>query len=118
MVDYQDKNTALSSASPAAPNLDQPGISPSALFFNDETTHQDHIGEYKSEYIKVQFDKTSAEVLPHIENLAHSQEIKKVDLNELRYAEHIIGEGKYTEKIYYGCKIIDCKKVFTLRNQY
>jgi hypothetical protein len=54
--------------------------------------------------------------MQHIENFSTNQEIKKIDLNELGYQEHLIGEGKYQDIIYYGCKIIDTKKVFTLRS--
>lgn len=55
--------------------------------------HQDSIGEYKSEFIKIQFDKTSAEVLPSMANLGQGQEIRKVDLNELGYQCQIIGDS-------------------------
>ena len=44
--------------------------------------------------------------------------MNKVDLNRLGYKTHILREGEYMEKVFYGCKLIDSKKVFTVRNQY
>lgn len=41
-----------------------------------------------------------------------------MDLNRLGYQAHVIRGGQKPEKIFYGCKLIDCKKVFTLRSQY
>jgi hypothetical protein len=38
-------------------------------------------------------------------------------LNELGYRTHILREGKYMEKMFYGVKLIDFKKVFTIRTQ-
>lgn len=80
--------------------------------------HQDHIGEYKSEYIKIQFDKTSAWVQHNRSNYDENRDIKKIDLNELGYRTHILREGQFTERIFYGCKLIDSKKVFTVRSQF
>ena len=72
--------------------------------------HSDTIGEYKSEFIKIQFEDGSQE------NFKENREIKKIDLNELfAYRTHILREGKYMEKVFYAVKLIDFKKVFTLR---
>ena len=77
MVDYHDKSYALDTSN----QLSGKYRSRSA-----DIIHEDNIGEYKSEFIKIQFDKTSAEVMQHIENLDSTQDIKRVDLNELGYA--------------------------------
>ena len=51
------------------------------------------------------------------ENFQENREIKKIDLNELGYRTHILREGKHMEKLFYGVKLIDFKKVFTIRTQ-
>ena len=38
-------------------------------------------------------------------------------MNELGYRTHILREGKHMEKLFYGVKLIDFKKVFTIRTQ-
>lgn len=48
---------------------------------DSNSIHQDKIGEYKSEYMKIQFDKTSAEVHHNKERYDENLEIKKIDLN-------------------------------------
>jgi len=74
------------------------------------------VGEYKSEHIRVMFDKTSAEVGYNTEQFEENREIKQVDLSELGYRVHVVREGAQSEKVFYGCKIIDSKKVFTVRS--
>jgi len=63
-------------------------------FSNHDAIHQDHIGEYKSEYVTVRFDKDSAVPPPRTQDASDLQEIKRVDLNELGYWEHTIGLGQ------------------------
>jgi len=79
--------------------------------------HSDSIGEYKSEFIKIQFDARSLDTMLSQENFQENREIKKIDLNELGYRTHILREGKHMEKLFYGVKLIDFKKVFTIRTQ-
>lgn len=79
--------------------------------------HSDSIGEYKSEFIKIQFDARSLDTKLSQENFQENREIKKIDLNELGYRTHILREGKHMEKLFYGVKLIDFKKVFTIRTQ-
>ena len=86
--------------------------------YMDDIIHQDHIGEYKRETIKIQFDKTSAEVNKTDSKFEENNHISKVDLNELGYNTHNLRYGDHGEKIFYGCKIIENKKVFTLRSQF
>ena len=43
------------------------------------------------------------------------KEIKKIDLSELGYRTHILRDGPHMEKLFYGVKMIDFKKVFTIR---
>ena len=45
-------------------------------FDEDELIHYDHIGEYKSEYVKIKFDKTSAELSLNRELFEDNKEIK------------------------------------------
>ena len=52
------------------------------------------------------------------ENFREYKEIKKIDLSELGYRTHILREGPCMEKLFYGVKMIDFKKVFTIRTQY
>ena len=113
MVDYSDRaqksyDAAMRDTSTMAEGEDS----------DEERIHSDQIGEYKSEYIRVKFDKTSAELPVSRELYDENKEIKQVDLNELGYNVHILREGQYREKIFYGSKIIDSKKVFTVRSQY
>jgi len=77
MVDYHDKSYALDTSNQLSSNNRSR---------SSDIIHEDNIGEYKSEFIKIQFDKTSAEVMQHIENLDSTQDIKRVDLNELGFA--------------------------------
>jgi len=95
---------------------DRAGDDPPAQ--SEEEIHNDRIGEYQSEYMKIQFDKTSAEVHHNRALFDENKEIAKIDLNRLGYQAHVIRDGANTEKIFYGCKLIDCKKVFTVRSQY
>ncbi len=78
----------------------------------------DSIGEYKSEFIKIVFDEKSLEPKLYNRNFLENREIKKIDLNELGYRTHILREGECLEKLFYGVKLIDFKKVFTIRTQY
>lgn len=80
--------------------------------------HVDSIGEYKAEFMKISFDKTTAEVSYHRERYDEHQEIRKIDLNKLGYQSHVLRQGEYSEKVFYGCKLIDNKKVFTVRSKY
>ena len=84
----------------------------------EDRLHNDFIGEYKSEYVKVYFDKTTSPIKVSSEIFDENREMNKVDLNKLGYKTHILREGDYMEKVFYGCKLIDSKKVFTVRNQY
>lgn len=84
----------------------------------EDNIHMDSIGEYKSEYIKVSFESTSTEVKHNINHFEVAKDIKKIDLNENGYRAHIVREGKYMEKVFYGVRLIDFKKVFTVRSQY
>ena len=79
----------------------------------DANIHCDSIGEYKSEYIKIQFDAAQTE-----SKFAVCKEIKKIDLNEHGYRTHILREGRFMEKVFYGVRLIDFKKVFTIRSQF
>lgn len=80
--------------------------------------HSDSIGEYKSEYIKISFDTTSLEFDYNRSKFNDNKDIKKIDLNEHGYRTHILREGRYMEKLFYGVKLIDFKKVFTIRTQF
>jgi len=80
--------------------------------------HSDNIGEYKSEFVKITFDKTSSKVKNIDPALNENRDIKKIDLNQLGMFTHILRQGEYEEKVFYGCKIIESKKVFTIRTQY
>lgn len=80
--------------------------------------HSDSIGEYKSEYIKISFDTTSLEFDYNRSKFNENKDIKKIDLNEHGYRTHILREGRYMEKLFYGVKLIDFKKVFTIRTQF
>jgi len=84
----------------------------------DERIHSDHIGEYKSELVKILFDPQSLEIVLQGDAYGENREIKKVDLNQLGYNIHLLREGPNAEKIFYGCKLIDSKKVFTVRSQF
>lgn len=77
--------------------------------------HSDSIGEYKSEYIKISFDTESLEFDYNRSKFNENKDIKKIDLNEHGYRTHILREGRYMEKLFYGVKLIDFKKVFTIR---
>jgi len=115
MVDYSDRAhrsnyvLQMDAAPEAGPGGDDS---------DEERIHRDQVGEYKSEYIRVKFDKTSAELQVNRELFDDNKEIKQVDLNELGYSVHMLRDGQHREKIFYGCKIIDSKKVFTVRSQY
>ena len=76
------------------------------------------MGEYKSEYIKIQFETATNIVTHNLELFKTAKEIKKIDLNENGYRSHILREGKYMEKIFYGVRLIDFKKVLSVRTQY
>ena len=84
----------------------------------DERIHSDHIGEYKSELVKIVFDQQAVEIVLQGDAHGENREIKKVDLNQLGYNIHLLREGPNMEKIFYGCKLIDSKKVFTVRSQF
>lgn len=81
----------------------------------EEKVHQDHVGEYKSELVKILFEQTGQEVAKKNDQSDEHLEIKKVDLNQLGYNIHLLREGANEEKVFYGCKLIDSKKVFTVR---
>ena len=83
-----------------------------------DNIHMDTIGEYKSEYIKIQFDSESNQVQSQRQYFQENREIKKIDLNELGYRAHILRDGHFMEKVFYGVKIVDFKKVFTIRTKY
>ena len=83
-----------------------------------DSIHSDRIGEYQSEKVKICFDKTSAEVKYQRELYDENQDIKQADLNKLGYKVHLLRPGPYAERVLYGCKRIDCKKVFTVRSQF
>lgn len=84
----------------------------------EDVIHSDRIGEYKSEKVRISFDRTSAETDYMADQLQENHDIRSVDLNQLGYRVHLLREGHLAEKVFYGCKIIDCKKVFTVRSQY
>ena len=78
--------------------------------------HFDSIGEYKSEYIKIQFVGNKPEVDFKSEKFQTCRDINLIDLNEHGYRSHILREGRYMEKVFYGARLIDSKKVFTIRS--
>jgi hypothetical protein len=73
----------------------------------EERIHNDHVGEYKSELIKIIFDKDSLEVAKKKDEKDEFLEIKKIDLNQLGYNIHLLNEGPNSEKLFYGCKLIE-----------
>lgn len=83
-----------------------------------ENIHHDTIGEYKSEYVKIQFEIDPNENVKNEHDFEENKEIKKIDLNELGLKMHTLREGKFQEKIYYGVQLVDFKKVFTIRTQF
>lgn len=83
-----------------------------------ENIHLDTIGEYKSEYVKIQFEVDAKETVKNERNFQENKEIKKIDLNELGLKMHTLREGKFYEQLYYGVKLVDFKKVFTIRTQF
>ena len=104
MVDY-DQNYTMESAQVQSAQL-------------LERIHQDYLGEYKNEYVRICFEPDSAQVKVNKELYDENLEIRKVDLNETGFYSHVLREGKLLEKVFYGCKIIDSKKVFTVRSQF
>ena len=135
MVDYNDDKFKLGSGgyqeemadnygqeTHAQPLEDSPygwgaGLAVPSTSDQKANIHSDSIGEYKSEFIKIQFDARSLDTKLSQENFQENREIKKIDLNELGYRTHILREGKHMEKLFYGVKLIDFKKVFTIRTQ-
>lgn len=118
MVDY-DTSKNLSEVEQLMRLSAQDGLSSKDISAQSEgEIHNDRIGEYKSEFMKIQFDKTSADVYHNRSLFDDNKDIPKIDLNRLGYRAHVIRDGPNTEKIFYGCKLIDCKKVFTVRSQY
>lgn len=129
MVDYNNSNQAFDRKENVFDELQSP-----ALFAQDQyqgkaqgivssidldtDVHNDTIGEYKSEYIKIQFETSSSEVTHNLAKFGIARDIKKIDLNENGYRSHILREGQYMEKVFYGVRLIDFKKVFTVRSQY
>lgn len=113
MIDYNDEN--YKSQKEKEGNII---ASNQELSFLDDRLHSDFIGEYKSEYIKIYFDETTSPFQLPTEDFDENREMNKVDLNKLGYRTHILREGAFMEKVFYGCKLIDSKKVFTVRNQY
>ena len=47
-----------------------------------------------------------------------NREIKKIDLNQIGMKTHILREGKYIEQLFYGVRLVDFKKVLTIRTQF
>jgi len=93
-------------------------VYPTASCDSRGNIHSDAIGEYKSEYIKISFDTASLEFDYNRNKFNENKDIKKIDLNEHGYRAHILREGRYMEKVFYGVKLIDFKKVFTIRTQF
>lgn len=62
-----------------------------------ENIHLDTIGEYKSEYVKIQFEVDAKETVKNERNFQENKEIKKIDLNELGLKMHTLREGKFYE---------------------
>ncbi len=58
------------------------------------------------------------EVQENAECFKENREIKKIDLNKIEMKSHILREGKYIESLFYGVKLIDFKKVLTIRTQF
>ena len=96
MVDYSDRAQRQYDAAMRDPSTMADGDDS-----DEERIHSDQIGEYKSEYVRVKFDKTSAELPVNRELFDDNKEIKQVDLNELGYNVHILREGQYREKIFW-----------------
>lgn len=97
----------------------EPGTSRAPLPSNSQSSiHSDSIGEYKSEYIKVSFDAESFQVKHNKDRFTVCKDIKKIDLNEHGYKTHILREGKYMEKLFFGVRLINFKKVLTIRSQF
>jgi hypothetical protein len=83
-----------------------------------DKVHWDRIGEYKSEKVAISFDAGSAEIKGRQPSVEVNRDIRDVDLNKLGYQAHVLRQGAQGETLFYGCKTIDCKKVFTVRSQY
>ena len=62
-----------------------------------ENIHLDTIGEYKSEYVRIQFEIDPNEMVKNERNFEENKEIKKIDLNEHGLKMHILREGKFHE---------------------
>lgn len=60
-----------------------------------ENIHLDTIGEYKSEYVRIQFQIDLNERVKNEKNFEENKEIKKIDLNELGLKMHTLREGKF-----------------------
>ena len=90
MVDYSDRAQRAYEAAVRDPRTSSGAGGDDS---DEERIHSDQVGEYKSEYIRVKFDKTSAELQVNRELFDDNKEIKQVDLNELGYSVHILRDG-------------------------
>jgi hypothetical protein len=60
----------------------------------EEELHMDSVGEYQSEYIKVSFDVTSADLYGGGRIFGKYKDIMPIDLNELGYKTHYAKDGE------------------------
>ena len=59
----------------------------------NQNIHEDRIGEYQAEFVRVRFDETSIEVQENFDEFRTNKEIKKIDLNRVGLKSHILREG-------------------------